>query len=213
RAAVRARFASIALNKADHGIEGTFELWRDDRIDDAQVADLWFTGAFNHDEAPHTFNERRPLTAQLVLRERMGRVVESLDLELPLARVRELRLGDEAVPYIQVDIDTFGGMGRWGATTTRFVRVEGGHSKWLPCSVVQCSLSCRWGIDARPSGGHDLLTALQSMAATADSTVFERIEIVGGRCVTSTRSVPGWGGDIVVSWPAPSAFPPRTGAP
>ncbi|MFI5300070.1 MAG: hypothetical protein ACHREM_18440, partial [Polyangiales bacterium] len=75
RAAVgtRARFATIALTKADHGIDGSFELWRDDRIDDAQVADLWFTGAFSHDEAPHTFNERRPLTAQLVLRERMGR--------------------------------------------------------------------------------------------------------------------------------------------
>jgi hypothetical protein len=212
----RARFATEVLTASAHGIDGTFELWRDRRLDDARVAKEWFGFAFTQTPPPPGFETDPPASAQLILRDARHRIVESLDLELPVAKMTPVRLGDDATPYLEVALDTFGGMGRWGGTTHRFVRVEGGRSRWLDCAeTYRCSLSCNFHYDKRPSGGFDLLVWRHEHEADfiKQVTHFTRREIVGGACKDTVRSEPGWVGEdpkTVIS--IPGSFPPPSAA-
>lgn len=201
----RARFSAVELNKADHGIDGSFELWRDKRLDDATVAANWFH-AFA--DAPPTGFEGL-FTAQLILRDEHGGIVESLDLENPLAKLESIRLGDDLVPYLEVAIDTYHGASRWGGTTHRFARVEAGHTKWLECArSYHFAMAGMFWFDPRPSGGNDIVAYEQDMGAS--TTTLRRIQVEAGTCRAFSKSVSGWLGD----WggpppPATADFPPR----
>lgn len=198
RTATRARFTTISLTLADHGIDGTFELWRDKRIDDAFVGKEWF-GAFEYSPTGD-FVTTPAVTAQLVLRNAHGKIVESLDLEHPLAKLDPVRLGDDVVPYLEVAIDTYAGAGRWGGTTHRFARVEAGRTQWLDCATAyQCALSCRFHYASRPSGGNDLLVWRNDYAGptfTDAVTHFHRVRVEAGTCHTSTNVLKGWRGQM-----------------
>jgi hypothetical protein len=115
-------------------------------MNDTRVQELWLQAAFDpyFGPAPNDFAARAPASAQLVLRNAQGRIEESLDLALPLATLQTRRLGDDPVPFIEVVLDTYRGTSRWGGTTTRFVRVEGGHAHWLPCEVYSCTFGCTY---------------------------------------------------------------------
>lgn len=198
KTATRARFTTIPLTLADHGIDGTFELWRDKRIDDAFVTKEWFS-AFEYGPTGD-FVTTPAVTAQLVLRNVHGKIVESLDLEHPLAKLEPVRLGDDLVPYLEVAIDTYAGISRWGGTTHRFARVEGGRTRWLECATTyQCALSCRFHYASRPSGGNDLLVWRNDYVAPAFTdavTYFHRVRVEAGSCRTSTNVLRGWRGQM-----------------
>lgn len=208
----RARFATEALTVATHGIDGTFELWRDRRLDDARVAKEWFGFAFARTPPPPDFETEPAASAQLILRDAHRRIIESLDLELPVAMMTAVRLGDDVTPYLEIAIDTFSGAGRWGGTTHRFVRVEGGRSRWLDCAeTYRCSMSCNFHYDKRPSGGFDLLVWRHEHEPDFIKTVtnFTRREIVGVACKDVVRSEPGWvGEDPKTAILIPGSFPP-----
>jgi hypothetical protein len=217
RTATRTRFSTHALTMAEHGIDGTFELWRDSRLDDKRVDEEWFGGSFSRGEVVPGFEASPAASAQLVLRDARRLIVESLDLQLPVAKMTPVRFGDDVVPYFEVAIDTYAGAGRWGGTTHKFVRVEGGRSRWLDCAeTYRCALGCRFHFDPRPGGGVDILEWRHWYAndAMTPITNLSRIEVKGGACDRKTRTVKGWLGEegsgtaIVI----PKDFPERTGA-
>jgi hypothetical protein len=204
--AKRKRFVALPLNAHDHGIDGTFELWRDPDLDDKKVEDLWFTSyRYDHPDGPAA------ASAQLVLRDARGKIVESLDLEMPLAKLETFRFGDDPIPSFALAIDTYAGMGRWGGTTHRIARIEGGRTRW-PCETYyKCALGCGFGHDPRPSGGADLLEwthVMREPESSVERTALSRVEFVDGRCESTTISVPGWrfGDGPALSL---SAFPAR----
>lgn len=216
RTAIRTRFATHTLTMAEHGIDGTFELWRDSRLDDDRVDKEWFGATFERGDVVPGFESTPPVSAQLVLRDARRVIVESLDLEKPLAKMTPVNLGDESVPHLEIAVDTYIGMGRWGGTTHKFVRVEGGHSKWLGCAeTYRCALGCRFHFDPRPGGGVDILEwrhwYLDDTAMTA-VTHLSRIEVSGGACNRKTKTVKDWLGE----WGSgtainiPRDFPPHT---
>lgn len=206
--AFRAPFDAIALNVSEHGLDGVLELWRDPRLDDKTLSSNWFD-AFE-DYPPAGFTDLQ--SAQLILRDAHGRIVESFDLERALARLKPIRLGDDRVPYVEVSIDTYDGVGRWGFTTHRFARVEAGHTKWLECATSHdFAHAGTFSFDPRPSGGHDILAWSHDIVTTGPrTTTLQRLQIQAGACNTSATTVRGWlGAHGEPPAPSRSAFPPR----
>jgi hypothetical protein len=210
-AGARKRMAGIPLSRVEHGIQGCLELWRDRRIVSDVVQRYWSAAAFVDANAPPEFGARPIASAQLVLRDAEGKIRESLDFGLALVTLETRRLGDDPAAYGEVTLDTHRGSSRWGGSTTRFVRVEGGHARWLSCEAFRCSLGCDFSFDARPSGGFDVLTVMQASGRdTVPIRELERITVVGGRCMRAKTVVPGWGesGLARVRIPPVEAFPP-----
>lgn len=202
--ALRTRFTTIALKQADHGIDGTLELWRDKRIDDKVVTAQWYHRF--EDVTPKGFE--KPAPAQL-LRDDGGKVLALVELGSPLVKLEPIRLGDEPVPHFEVSIDTYHGAHHWDGTTHRFGRVEAGHLKWLECAAcTDSALAGQHWFDPRPSGGNDLLWYRHDVAT--QTTLLARTQVVAGTCRATRKTVPGWLGDYG-SPPAPKThdFPPR----
>jgi len=67
-------FVAHALTMSAHGIDGTIELWRDARIDDAFVKKNWFGLTFEYG-LPEPFKTVPPANALVVVKSADGRFV------------------------------------------------------------------------------------------------------------------------------------------
>jgi hypothetical protein len=121
----RKAFAVFPLTAGEHGVDGTLELWREERVDDALVEKTW--GAFSYESFATWSPDRSgwPLSAQVVIKDASGKLVASEDLLEPSAKLALVRAGE---PYFELSIDT--ATGEIG-TTQRFFRVVEGRARWL----------------------------------------------------------------------------------
>jgi len=178
------RFQWMPTVPTQDGLAGTLELWRDARLDGEFLAQHWMTGVFGPGHAlPEGFSERPP-NARLVLRDEAGQILDSVELDEPLATV------SEGAPWHEVATDTFRDLADpWAATTHRFTRVAGGKLHTSPCATVyQCKQRCGFRVDG--------LSTMRVFRAFYDAdgkpvTHLDHIR-VGETCKTTSKLLRGW---------------------
>jgi len=194
------RFEWMPTMPEQDGLVGTLELWRDARLDQAWLEHNWKTGTFGAGRPlPEGFS-LRPRNARLVLRDEAGKILDTMEVDEPVATL------SASAPWHEVATDTYHDpFDPWAATTHRFVRVEAGHLHTSPCATVyQCKKRCGFWLE--DAGGGLSLRVYRDFYDAADERIthLDRIR-VDDTCKTTSKTRKGWADGQFMSsddWPA-----------
>jgi hypothetical protein len=189
--------ASLPLRQAAHGVDGQLQLMQDARLTLAMQRKFWNTG--DTDKVASFRN------AALRIVKRDNTLVESIELERPMARVSKVSLyGTPARETFLVTVDYSAEAGSYNGPITYLVEVEGGHLKWLEATdrasgkadriALMQSLKRIWQLVPAPRRGKDILYALSQPSDPAASefvTMYRRYFFDGTTWVRVSREEKG----------------------
>ena len=201
--------ARIPLTQAANGVKGELQILKDARITAAITKQEWKTGEFvgEGEYGFAGFKEVPARNALIRVVDRNGRVVDSEDLERPLARVGAVHLYPNAMATYLLTVDYSAGFGSYSGPITYLVEVAGGHLHWVESADAQGkhakisvmnSLKTAWKIVGAGSGGKEILQAAcrptNATMKTGDdfTTTYSRYFFDGVQWRVVSRTLPGF---------------------
>jgi hypothetical protein len=220
-------YQRVPLSAAADGFDGHLELLEDSRLTAARRKALWRAGAMAmEDDTPlwADFQRTPPRNGALRLVDAVGRAVETLPLERPLATIKPGRLyGNVRVTYL-VTVDYGIGAGSYNGPITFLLEVVNGRLHWLEATPVGSSkpgkislmrsLKTAWQMIDAPGGTKQFLEAAcrpDSIAAPDASDIdffvtYSRYYFDGERWRVAQRRQKGLD-EFEDGFPARSLFP------
>jgi len=124
-----------ALNKAVHGVDGWLRIFTDTRLTSDLKKKMWGEGDWSfvlekNDPLTKIFTAKPPQNASLQIVDSQGRVIESDQLERPLAKIGQARINSGNGIFL-VTVDYSVGFGSYAGLTTSLVDVRDGKIIWL----------------------------------------------------------------------------------
>ena len=201
----------LPLSQTSNGIDGYLELRQDGRLTQKLTGRLWGTGDVDIDDDPvlTVFKNDPPRNAVIRMVDHRGKVVESKELERPLAKLRTEHLyGDSRLTYL-LTVDYSAGFGSYSGPITRLAEVTGGRLKWIESTELKTgkteqislmeSLKTTWKfVDGLDGKGNQILLAQcrpDWSSAKEDPvfiTTFARFYFDGAKWVVKARVVKGF---------------------
>jgi hypothetical protein len=193
------------LQRAAHGIDGELRLVLDSRLTAAVEKKVWGTGT---DAANEEIGGAPLRKAAIHLVDSQGKIVQSEELEHPLAKLERVRLyGDQRDTWL-VTVDCSAGFGSYSGPVTELLEVRGGRMQWVErldratgktgrISLMQ-SLKTVWQMVPASSGmGKDILeAACRPEGVDANDVKFKlnyaRYTLAGNRWVRLAREEEGF---------------------
>jgi hypothetical protein len=123
----------VALNKAVHGVDGWLRVVTDARLTAEMKKKLWgvgWDGLEDGDPLRKRLSAKPPVNAKLEIVDSQGRVIESDQLERPLAKIERSRLNFTADTFL-VTVDYSIGFGSYAGPATSLVDVHDEKIIWL----------------------------------------------------------------------------------
>jgi hypothetical protein len=201
--------ARVPLTQAANGVEGELQLLKDERITAALAKQTWNTGGLDVDPDDYlaSFKTSPPRQAMIRVVDRDGKVLDSEELERPLARIGTAQLYRDARVTFLLTVDYSAGFGSYSGPITSFLDVTGGRLHWVEdidvsgkrskISVMD-SLKTGWRIVNAPNGGKEILEAAcrpteQTFKTGGNFTItYSRYFFDGTQWRLASRTVPGF---------------------
>jgi hypothetical protein len=171
--------ASLPLTQAMHGIDGTLQLMQDARLTPAMQRKFWNTGETGKVALKNA-------SLRIVSRDRT--LVDSIDLERPMARIANVSLYKTAGRQtFLVTVDFTAEAGSYNGPITYLVEVDGGHLKFLEATDrttgkadrigLMQSLKRSWQWAPAPPGSPGTRDILYALSQPGDASASEFITI------------------------------------
>ena len=213
------------LSKAANGFDAELQITEDRRLTPALRKELWGMGDLAlGSENPRASQLSGPRLLNAVLRivRSDGGVVESEELERPLARFEHARLYGAPRDTFLLTVDYSAGWGSYSGPITFAIEVSGGHLHWIEAIdgrtgkasriALMRSLKTTWKVEAAThGGGMEFLEAacrpdfgdVSLSEAQKFRLIFTRYFFDGKKWVSLTREEPGF-------WEFQGGFPKRS---
>lgn len=157
-------YARLSLTKQTDGIDGELQVLQDGRLTPSLRGKLWETGDAGADAA-----SLRHASIRLVRSD--GSLVQSEELEHPLARLECVHLYADRRSTCLVTVDYSAGFGSYSGPATFLLEIKSGRLSWIEAKDTRTgrtqrisladTLKSAWKIvGARTGSGKDLLQAL-----------------------------------------------------
>jgi hypothetical protein len=120
---------TVTVGKSKHGSGGSFQLWLDSRLTDSLLAAMWGIGEWSfvlpeESELYSQFESLPPGNARLTFTGSDGKVINSRDLETPLARIELRNSSSDTAHLFLLTQDYSTGVGSYRGLVTTLVRVS-----------------------------------------------------------------------------------------
>ncbi len=215
----------LPLSHELDGIDGYLLLTQDARLTLKLAERLWGIGDVDIDDDPKlkTFKDEPLRNAMIQIVDHAGQVVDSKDLEAPLARLQSAQLhGNSSLTYL-LTVDYSAGFGSYSGPITNLVEIKSGRFQWVEAKNTQTgksapirlmtSLKTTWKfVDAADGRGKQILLAQcrsdwSSAKADPDFRItYARFYFDGTKWLLTERTVKGFS-EFDEGFPSRKHFP------
>ena len=199
----------MQLSQAANGVDGELQILKDPRITGAIAKQVWNTGELDVEQKDiiPSFKDSPVRNARIQIVARSGAILDSEDLERPLARIGTAQLYVNAKVSYLLSVDYSAGFGSYSGPITFVVEVSGGRLHWVEAVdasgkrtklSLMDSLKTAWIIVDASGGGKQILEAAcrpteKTLKTGGDFTItYTRFFFDGMDWYLVSRTVPGF---------------------
>ena len=201
--------ALVPLSQVANGVDGELQILKDARITRAIAKQVWNTGGLDVEQEDYipSSKESPVRNARIQVVARNGAVLDSEELERPLARIGTAHLYPNAKASYLLSVDYSAGFGSYSGPITFVVEVSGGRLHWVEAVDasgtraklrMMDSLKTAWRIVDASAEGKEILEAAcrpteKTLKTGGDFTItYSRFFFDGMEWRSVSRTVPGF---------------------
>lgn len=176
----------LPLHKATHGMEGWLEVLTDARLSQNLKREMWGVGDWpfvlpQNDLRRKVFAKQPPLNATLRVLDRQSHVVDTRNLEMPLARIAEEQIQGQH-PTFMVTVDYSVGFGSYAGLSTFLldITMENWHGQVLWTSPAKRRCQSCWQRRSSPIGRSFRLARTKIFCGCIASRVMAQTSLLSG---------------------------------